>query len=746
MSSPRAQLDRLRTALQEIQAHRHLFSEEVYHELILTLTDRIDRLQSSASGTPGLPDRDEIRLVSVMFIDVENSTRLAQILQEDWKTLISDIHRRLARIIDDWRGEIGQYLGDGLLCFFGAHRSRDDDANRAVSSALAIQQMAGELAPSVRERYGEDFALRIGISTGRVVVGTIGTEARQELAAFGSATNLAARLQHLCPPGGVLVDTQTYHRVRDWFVTTRQIPVSLKGFDTPVESYLVTGRRYAHVAALTNETIAGIALPFVGRNKEFNYLLRLWNDALDEDAMHVITLTGETGVGKSRLLQEALAIAGDWPFYVITLVGRDEKRTTSFALLNSLLAEICHRVDGAMTALTEARIQHCIEQTWPAAGPEAAAVIGRLAGFAFADFPDLDVDPLETVAAWLRALAGNRALMIAVDNLQWVDHASLDLLEYLAIAFVNKSGILLTAARPDFAQRRKNFLETCARRTDMVIGRLDDAATRKLIEHVVRYVDNVPARLIDHIHERSEGNPLFVEEFLRMLFDNGVFEARSDGRWRTNTYLYGMLAGELPNGLLGVFQARLDDLPPLSRRILQIASVIGPTFWEEAVSRLNGFDAAPLLADLTERGIIVRNAESSLRGQKEYRFRHTLYSDVAYAMLMRHEREHYHRQIADWLTWQVADQPDFLGQLAEHLALGQKREQALTVFLAAAQDRVKRGMHTQALKLVEAGLGCQSDVPREVALPVVSQLWLQQGLALLALRRYSEASAAGQTA
>lgn len=746
MNPSSSRLDRLKSALDEVLAQRRVFSEAAYHELVHALNERIQALQIAPPDPARLPERDEIRLVSVMFVDVENSTRLAQRLDEEWKTLISELHHRLARVVDDWHGEIGQYLGDGVLCFFGAHRSRDDDATRAVSCALAIQQMASELASAVRERYGEDFALRIGISTGRVVVGTIGLATRREVAAFGSTPNLASRLQKLCEPRQVLIDAQTYHRVRDWFVTARQTPVSLKGFDTPVETYLVTGRRYARAAALTSETIAGIALPFVGREREFNYLLRLWDDALSEQAMHVVSLVGETGVGKSRLLQEALAIAADRPFYVITLVGRDEKRTAAFTLVNDLVAEICHRVDGSAAPLSEARILNCVQQTWPEAPREAAVVIGKLAGLAFADSPVSDLDPLETVAAWLSVVANRRALLIAIDNLQWVDHASLDLLEYLAIALVNSSGILLAAARPDFRDRRPRFMATCARYTEICIGRLSDDATRSLIEHVVRYVDNVPPRLVEHIRARSEGNPLFVEEFLSMLFDNGVFEARGNGRWRTNSFLYGTLADTLPSGLQGIFQARLDDLLPEMRRILQIAAVIGMTFWEGAVTQFSGVSTGPLLTKLVERGILARNPESTLPGQNEFRFRHTLYREVAYSMLMRPDREHYHRLTADWLTWQVADQPEFLTSLAEHLSHGQKHEQALAVYLAAAQDRMRRGMPDEVLKLVDIGLANTSDIPREVALPVVSQLWLQRGLALLTLRRYEQASADGQAA
>src|SRR5215207_5142643 len=256
MTPTSTRVARLKTALAEVLAKRQFFNDDSYNEIILALNDKIQALQTIVRDTQlQMTDSDEIRLVSVMFVDVENSTRLARNLDEQWKTMIGEVHTQLARVVDEWDGEVGQYLGDGVLCFFGAHRSRDDDAVRAVSCALAIQKMAADFAPQVRGRYGEDFALRVGISSGRVVVGVIGTGAKSEFVAMGPTTNLAARLQNLCPPGQVLIDATTFHRVRERFVSEPQAPKRLKGFDALVESFLVTGRRRQRSKLLTGDQI-----------------------------------------------------------------------------------------------------------------------------------------------------------------------------------------------------------------------------------------------------------------------------------------------------------------------------------------------------------------------------------------------------------------------------------------------------------------------------------------------------------
>ncbi len=745
MSLGRNRLERLKAALAEVLAARQSFTDDSYNEIILSLNTQINALQSAITDTlVPMGDSDEIRLVTVMFVDVEDSTRLAQVLDDDWKTMIGDLHKQIARIVEQWDGEVGQYLGDGVLCFFGAHRSRDNDAARAVSCALSIQQMADDFALYVTQHYEQKFALRIGISTGRVVVGVIGTASKSEFVALGSTTNLAARLQQLCPPRHVLIDAQTYHRVRDRFVAQPQPPAALKGFDTLIEYYAVLGRRQP-AALLADDRIAGIELPFVGREAELTHLLRLWDDALAERQLHVVTVYGDTGAGKTRLLQEALAQVPD-RFESLILVGRYERRAASYSLIHDLLVSLCNLSEGAPPSICEPRIIQYIEEmigTEDAA--DIAAEIGHLAGFGFADHPTRG-GPHPVVARWFKALAADRPLLITVDNLQWADPDSLDLIEYLAVALVDTPGMIFTTARADFRLGRSNFMSLAARYSEMSLGRLSDAAIRKLIEVVLEHIDNAPLVLADYIRERSEGNPLFVEEFLHMLFDNGVFEPTNNGRWRTNLYLYGTLASTLPNGLMGVFQARLDELPPLARRVVQMAAVVGETFWEEAVSHLGGFEAGPILVDLTTRGIVLHSVESSLEGQAEYRFRHPLYNEVAYAMLTRIDREAYHQRIAEWIASHVLDRPDLLGVLAEHLVQAQKREQALSVFLVAAEDRLQRGLASDTLKLIEGGLASARDVPRAVALPLVSQLWMRQGQALMMLGRYAEASAAGQTA
>ncbi|MFN8373391.1 MAG: adenylate/guanylate cyclase domain-containing protein [Anaerolineae bacterium] len=746
--------------------NRQTFSPESHALIVRTLLDKIRMLQTlPASGTSPSPalSADEIRLVSVMFIDVKDSTLMAQKLKEPeaWKRLIGKAHHRLASVVEEWDGEVGQYLGDGLLCFFGAHRSRGDDAMRSVACALAIQHKMVGYAEEIKAEFGIDFAIRTAISTGKVVVGMIGTEEKQEFLAVGQTTNLAARLQNLCPPGQVLIDSQTHQRVRNHFVTEAREAVMLKGFEEPVEYFVVVERRAPNAIQFANYQIAGNTIPFVGREIETSSLAQIWQEARNNDRCYVVSVHGEIGTGKSRLLQETVDMittqSAGHPLTLMNMVAHYERRLSSYNLLRNMLATTCQLSDDTPMDVAEERILNYITQTWHDVEAESAAtVIGYLTGYGFNDSPqvaslkrggpDHDRMALSWLAKWFEGLAETSPLLIVVDNLQWADRASLELLQYLAQRMASHAVVILTAARLEFRTQNLSYMQGIKRHTEMTLSSLTEEDAAHLISTVLHQVDKVPPALVQIVTSRAEGNPLFIEEFLRMLFDNGVFEPTENGRWKVNRYLYSLTISTLPNGLMGVLQARLDDLLVEARQVIQAASVIGQTFWAGTVEFLLSSDIKHVLADLAARGIVVLHAESSFEGTEEYSFRHTLYREVSYEMLTRRTRELYHHQAAQWLAGRVTDRPQYLPTLAEHYVQGQQFEQAISIYEQAAQDRLIRGMMDDVLKLVEAGMPLAKNMPREVALPVVSHLWLIQAQALYILNRYEESSAASRTA
>lgn len=753
------QMAKLRTALTEVFAQRSLFSDETYTQVVLALYDRMRTLQTHSGefAPPPVAEYDEIRLVTVMFIDVVDSTEIVsrqRVDAEDWKKIIRDAHSRLRSVLRSWDGEVGQYLGDGLLCFFGAHRSREDDAVRAVYCAMASQEAIGEYAIRIRQQYGIDFAVRIGMSTGRVVVGLMGDEDKREILTVGTPTNLASRLQGMCEPGKILIDAATNQRVHDHFVTQARPVAQIKGFEAPVESFDVLGRQRSAQTSLNR--ILGIQTPFVGRERELGNLHEIARRAQDTRAFQIVTIYGDVGLGKSRLLQEALA---DMPFTRVAMSGNFIKRQDSYNLIHDLLAGLCELKDDTPSEVAEQRIVQRICANWSHPDAEATAhMMGFLAGYGFKESPHVRAFKFGKtrkkhianawIAKWFQMMAQRSGLIITVDNLQWVDVESLGLLEHLVEALTYQPGMLIGAARPEFLEHDAGYMTKFDRRVIVSLERLDEPSITAMIDAILAQVENVPPQLPSLMSERSQGNPLFVEEFFHMLLDNNIFEAMGDGRWKVNRFLYATLTSRLlPNSLLALLQARLDELPATTRRVVQIAAVMGQTFWKNIVMKIAELESIQLeLADLQHRGIIVQEHISSFEFDEEYTFRHTLYREVAYSMLTRPNRETYHRQIATWLSTQVKARPDYLGMLAHHFAQGAQHREALNAYLMAAEERIQRGLVREVLQIVENGLAAAREVQREAALPRASKLWMLQAQALDSLDRYEEASAASQTA
>ncbi len=750
-----SQIERIQRALVETRNHKAIFSTQAYGQIVMALLNELRRARTVTVAAP--TTTDEIRLVTVMFIDIINSTEMAQVVEaSDWKTIIDEAHTRLSTLIEQWDGQVGQYLGDGLLCFFGAARSRGDDALRAVSCGLAAQENLKAYAQEIRQKYQLDFAARIGMSTGRVVVGLIGGPAKQELLALGPATNLAARLQLLAGSGGIVVDAATHNRVRNHFTMQAQPPVKVKGFEFPIKYYNVLGRGGNILHELTATSVNDSPLTFQGRQSELEQLQQLQEDTFLAHRFQVVTLVGETGVGKSRLIQELLHRQSEGVMPLV-MVARYEKRNVSYNILRDFLMHTCEITDETPVSIAQEQIMAYVTGVW--ATPEAAntaAILGYLGGFGFQAHPAVMTlrqpgqEPSQVagaaIARWLRALSEIGGILLIVDNLQWADLASIQLLEYLAQELATMPGILLAAARPVYRQQYPLYMHNVPYHTTLLLEQLPDEATTAIIKAALAPIERVPDSLAQTIQERAAGNPLFIQEFLSMLFDNGVFYPHTSGTWRFNLIQYRTTEDNLPGGLIGVMQARLDDLPPDARQVLQMASVIGQTFWEGAVAVLTGTLPRTLLDTLVARGIITHDDDSMFPGEQQYTFQHTLYHDVAYDSLPRARREMYHRQIARWFMPRVPEKPDLYAILAQHFEDGGQHEAALATYLEAMQNRIERGLLTESLTLNEHGLSLARRVPRSVALPIVSRLWTLRGQALLSLGRYAEASAASQSA
>jgi class 3 adenylate cyclase len=552
------QITRVNKAIAEVSDKQVELSHETYTQVLLALYERRRSLLTSSrnifENEPETHPDDEIRWVTVMFIDVVDSTKIAeQIDIENWRTVLGEAHRRFGDAVKRWGGEIGQYLGDGLMCYFGARRSQGNDAARAVSCALAMQNTISDYHAELKNIYGIDnFVARVGISTGRVVVGTIGSDQKVDLLAMGATTNLASRLQAICPPGEVLVDRETYRHTRAEFDFSTQEPTFLKGFTEPIDHYLVTGEQDQNGAYLTTNRIGDIVIPFVGRARLVASILQQMHDVERHHDFLMLTVFGDIGIGKSRLLQEIALSEAAEHFYTVRMIGHYEQRDMRFSLLRDMLGAVCGLSPSMSVREMEDAILGYTHDHWDAPDAEmAASIIGYAAGYGFHDTPYIqslqhtlphkeDKQIYGWMRRWLQGIAGTRPILLLVDNLQWADTDSLQLLNNLQDEDLGGI-IVLAAARPEFRIEANLYLNKIHRQ-DVTLSPLSNTFTRRMIDAVLHHVDGTHQRLVDLIVERAEGNPLFVEEFLRMLFDNGVFKHQPDeGRWRLDELQYGIV-------------------------------------------------------------------------------------------------------------------------------------------------------------------------------------------------------------
>jgi class 3 adenylate cyclase/tetratricopeptide (TPR) repeat protein len=742
--SPLQQIERLKQSLAEMRENKDSFSDTAFAQVVMVLLEKLRRLQTILPTESAASD--EIRLVTVMFIDVKDSTEMARTMDtSDWKGIIAETHEHIADVVAQWDGQIGQYLGDGVLCFFGAQRSRGDDAPHAVSCALQIQSVLGGYAEKVRASHHIEFGVRIGISTGRVVVGMIGSQtSKQELLALGPATNLAARLQAVAPVGAVLIDGTTYNRIRRDYLTQALPPTEIKGFDEPITIYRVLQRRTQSASQFTETRIAGIELPLVGRDEDLALINYLCDRALQDENFHVITLIGDVGMGKSRLLQEAVHLT-DSHFLHIIMSSQYETRSKSQNLLWDMLMAQCHLSDEMPTDLLRQQIVAYIRELWKHPDAEqAAAAIGYLAGF---DFEAPDGNLFDWVLRWFEGVAESHHILIAVDNLQWMDEQSAALLEQIAIRLSDKAGVLIAAGQPEYRSSFPSYMKGYPRHSQISLERLKSEFTRVLIDTVFKQVDRAPLSLAEGINQRVEGNPLFVQEYLGMLFDNDVFQPKAEGGWRFNILMLDTALNTLPNGLLGILQARLDDLSYEARQIIQVASVTGQVFWAGGLQILvSEINVPAILNHLVMRGMIAQDDISLLPNESQFHFRHSLYREVAYEMIPRAKREAFHIEMSVWLLERIAKHESLYPLLAEQFQASGQYAAALYTYLESVEVFVNQSRYTEALVLIDKSLGLANRVPRDDALPIASKLWTHRGQALNELGRYDEASAATTSA
>jgi class 3 adenylate cyclase len=525
----------------------------------------------------------ERKVVTALFLDVVGSTALAENMDpEDWTQIMNQAFDVLSPvIIKRYDGAIARLMGDAILAFFGAPVAHEDDPVRAVHAALGLLEEARKYAAIVREKNGIEFAVRIGINTGPVVVGEVGSDLKFEYTAMGDAVNLAARMQSAARPMTVLISEHTYRFVAPVFDCTDLGLLEVKGKAEPVRVYEVDKPK-AQQGRLRG--LAGLESPMVGRTAELNSLLQL-SSAVRAGLGRAAIIVGEPGLGKSRLIAEwKLAAAGGselWAEGHCLSYGQG----LAYHLLLDLLRSLMGVPATAAVPETQAALQSLVDQAiGPAGAMEVYPYLGHLLsipleGEAGERIKLLDPQAVQNqylaaLRQLLRALAQRQPLVVILDDIHWADPSSTELLIKLLPLISEAPLLLCLVTRPDRDSHGWKLLSAARERlgaglTEINLSPLSDSDSRQLVSNLLE-IESLPDSIRVLILKKAEGNPFFVEEVIRMLIDRGAIYKQGTS-WAAGKEIGSI---EIPDNLQGLLLARIDRLPADVKRTLRVASVI----------------------------------------------------------------------------------------------------------------------------------------------------------------------------
>lgn len=663
----------------------------------------------SAAGAGPILTGEARKVITAVFVDLVGSTALTERLDPEEARLVIGqfydvVHREVAR----FEGTVANYLGDAALAVFGLPVAHEDDPERAVRAGLAVRDALPALNERLEARHGLRLQIRAGINTGDVVAASGSTFDRDFL--ISDAVTTAARIQQTVAPGTVVVGERTYRLTRDT-VAYRSLPaLEVKGkTDRLMVWEAVAPFPQRHESRRRSA-------PLLGRHLELSLLRQLYERTATDRTTHLVTLLGQPGIGKSRLVRELLAELREATPPPLVLRGR------SLALGGQIgyhaLQDILRAQSGVLDSDPPDAVRTKLQAWLHGAVPEQPDLLeGLLLTFALTNGAGTDPGEVRNrlFAAWRRlfvCLAASRPVVAIFEDMHWADDAVLDLLQSVIAGTDDAALLLLCLGRPDLLERRSGW---GGGRNAMTIDlrplRAEDTA--RLVEALAQ--DELSPELRLMIAERAEGNPLFAEELVRMLVEGAA--ASPPGGPVT-----------IPDSVQAVITSRIDRLPHDERRILQAGAVIGRTFWTSVAAQLAGLapeDAVRATAGLVAKEFVARRLQSTIADEDEYAFRHNLTRDVAYGMLPRSQRQRAHGEAARWFEARLGPRiEEVIEVVAEHLRLAGDDARAAGYLRRAAGKARRQYANADAIRLYDQAM---ESARRASLTDQIPRLFLERG-------------------
>jgi class 3 adenylate cyclase/tetratricopeptide (TPR) repeat protein len=627
------------------------------------LADKILTTRSSIEG--------ERKLVTVLFADVANYTSMSekldpeevhQIMDGCFKVLMDEIHR--------YEGTIDKFTGDGVMALFGAPVAHEDHAQHACYAALAMQRAMGEYGEKIEKECGVEFKMRVGINSGPVIIGSVGNDLRMDYTAIGDTVNLASRMETMAKPGTILVSADTYKIARDFFKFEPLGEVEVKGKEEPVETYQLL--EASEVETRIEASVARGLTKFVGRQREIAALKEVFDKAKSGSGQ-VIGIVGEAGVGKSRLIlelretlskQESTCLEGQClhygglmaylPLLYILRSFFDIKEGEREFVIKKKMAEKISQLDEKLEGILPP--------------------LQEILSLKVEDVEYLMLEPqrkreriFEAIRDLLIRESQDRPVILAIDDLQWIDKTSEEFLTYLIGWLANTHILLIILYRPEYTHQwaSKSYY------SQIGVDQLATDTSAELVLSILEEGEVVP-ELKELILNRAAGNPLFMEEFTHTLLENGSIQKKA------HQYVLSAKVSDIqvPDTIQGIIAARMDRLEDNLKRTMQVASVIGRDFAYRILQTITGMreELKSYLLNLQGLEFIY---EKSLFPELEYIFKHALTQEVAYNSLLLKRRKEIHERIGNAIEELYPDRlEEFYEMLAHHYSRSENAEKA----------------------------------------------------------------------
>ena len=666
---------------------------------------------------------EERRLATVFFADIQGLSSLAEKMDFEILTdLIKDVWLLVDEIIGSHGGYVDKHIGDGVMAVWGAPFASENDAEQALNCALTLQKAIKEYAQTSNLPGAALIKLRIGINSGMVLAGYVGK--RSEYTVMGDTVNIATQILQVCEIEKIYISEATRRLVRGIFQLKKIAPpITLRGKTSPAVIYQVVGlmpqpSRSQYFSQDSMETI------MVGREVELERLTQVYNQTIFEEKPNIVLVSGESGIGKSRLLMEFARQmeVEENPATLISTRALEQTSQVPFFLWKSLWSLKFGLKETDPAEKTREKFLREIQKLWgfqlgPSSSVEVAHLVGSLIGIHFEDSPFLDQfdeDRSERLARsyaltreLLYRICTIRPLILLLDDLQYADNGSLELI----LTLVQRSSaplpmLIVGGARPEFAQTNPIWLNQ-----SRIIELSPLAVNSQTISSAYPALRIYPESVLNELSERSDGNPYFMEELAKSLLKSGLNPGEMDEEELI------VRVRKLPlESLRVMLQARLDSLSREARAVALMASVVGRVFWVGAVLSLvqvadklatGGLTATDKVIDrivqdalrqLIRAELAFPRSNSTFTEEQEYIFKHSLLRDAAYGLIPHKHRSIYHHAVARWL--EAHKNLDYILMAASHYEVANEYNKAARIYDEAAEDALRQGAIREAEELI----------------------------------------------